>query len=74
MVTCIVAATFGLVFTIISSIGLGINSSGYYRYSGDNHNPAVAGICGFQASTFWGVPSIVTFCLSISYMFHQPLV
>lgn len=48
MVTCIVAATFGLVFTIISSIGLGINSSGYYRYSGDNHNPAVAGICGFQ--------------------------
>ena len=52
MVTCIVAATFGIVFTIMSSIGLGINSSGYYRYSGDNHKPGIAGIFGFQASTY----------------------
>ena len=33
MVTCVVASIFGLVFTIISSIGLGMSSSGpYYGY------------------------------------------
>ena len=52
MVTCIVASTFGLVFTIISSIGLGISSHGpySYRYNSDHSHSSVAGLYGFQVS------------------------
>lgn len=47
MVTCIVASIFGLTFTVISSVGLGISSHGY-SYRGDNNNSAAAGFYGFQ--------------------------
>ena len=50
MVTCIVASTFGLVFTIISSIGLGVSSHGPYRYNSDHSHSSVAGLYGFQVS------------------------
>ena len=52
MVTCVVASTFGLVFTIISSIGLGISSSGPYSYRRE-HGPGgfATALYGLQAST-----------------------
>ena len=52
MVTCVVASTFGLVFTIISSIGLGESSSGPYSYWRENGPGGFAtALYGFQAST-----------------------
>merc|ERR1719188_2947150 len=49
MVMCIVAALFGMVFTIFSSIGLGHNSSRYSYYSQSRSAPtAAAGFYGFQ--------------------------
>ena len=52
MVMCIVAALFGMVFTIFSSIGLGHNSSRYSYYSQSRSAPtAAAGFYGFQVST-----------------------
>ena len=51
MVTCVVASTFGLVFTIISSIGLGESSSGPYSYYRREHGGFATALYGFQAST-----------------------
>lgn len=49
MVTCVVASIFGLVFTIISSIGLGESSSGPYSYRRE-HGPGgfATALYGFQ--------------------------
>ena len=49
MVTCVIASIFGLVFTIISSIGLGVSSSGPYSYWRE-HGPGgfATALYGFQ--------------------------